>query len=752
MNKRLIGLAEQVLFASAIFIGVLLLFDDQIVVPVWLQAVGRMHPLVLHFPIVILLLAMVMEAFRFGRANPGRATPGRTTPGRTNATHQETRSADSGSVESEFYRNFLTNLLLIGTLLAGLTVIMGLFLSKEEGYTGSVLAWHKWTGVGIFYLAALVYWGRNKSWYNASVAKVSAVTTVLLLIGAGHYGATLTHGDNFILEPLVNHTKPEPVPLDQALVFANVIQPIFEQKCVSCHNSDKMKGELMLTDAASIRKGGKTGKLFVAGKPEISLLLQRIHLPSTEKKHMPPTGKAQLTPQEMTLLALWVRSNASFTKKVIDLPANDSLRFIASSLFTPAEQSDQFTFEAADEGQIQKLNNDYRTITPVARESPALAVNLYNKATYSPERLQELSDIKEQIVYLSLNKLPVKDADVKTISQFENLQKLDLNFTDITGAGLSPLASLKQLKTLALAGTNVGYADLRKQIGAFKSLKTITVWNTKLTPAEIEQLQRAHKEIQFIAGFDGTKSDPITLNPPEVKNSSTIFSQPLSLQLRHPIKGVEIRYTTDGTEPDSLRSPVFANKTVLTNATTLKAKAYKPGWFGSTVATFDFYRATYKPDSVNVLLPFSPVHQAEGAHTFFDGKLGTFNANSPAWANNWAGFRKNDMALVSEFAKPISVTSVALRTMVEPETGIFPPSVIEIWGGNSREQMKLIATKRPDMPVKKSDPVLKAIECTFQPQTVSYLKIVARPVSQLPDWHGSKGKPALLLVDEVFIN
>jgi uncharacterized membrane protein len=730
MNKKLTGWAEQVLFASAIFILVLLLFEDKIVVPFWLQAVGRMHPLLLHFPIVILLLAMVMEAFRFNQANSANQSAG-----------------------ADFYRNFLTNLLLIGTLSAGVTVIMGLFLAKEDGYTGQLLGRHKWSGVMIFFTACLIYWSRNKTWYSAPMARVSAVTTILFLFIAGHYGAALTHGDNFIFAPITSRTKAAPVALDQALVFTHVIQPILEQKCVSCHNPDKLKGELMLTDAESIRKGGKSGKLFIAGKPDSSLLLQRIHLPPDEKKHMPPLGKTQLTPQEMNLLALWVKGNASFTKKVIELPASDSLRFIASSLFKPGEQpAEEFDFEAADEETIRKLNNDYRRIAPLARESPALAVNLYNKNNYTPEKLAELSTIKRQIISLNLNKLPVKDADLKQISQFENLQTLDLNFTDITGAGLSELTSLKQLKSLALSGTKITYADLRKQINAFKNLKTVSVWETAITPVEIQQLQKANKQIQFIAGFDGNKSDPIRLNPPQVKNSSTIFVQQLPVKIEHPIRGVQLRYTTDGTEPDSIKSPVLTNQMVINDNTSIKVKAYKMGWYGSNVATFDYYKSAYRPDSVNLLLPLNPVHLADGAHTFFDGKLGTFNANSPAWANNWAGFRKNDMALVSEFTKPVSVSAVALRTMVEPETGIFPPMIIEIWGGNSRTQMKLIATKQPTMPAEKSAPSLTAIGCTFRPQTISYLKIIAKPLSKLPEWHGNKGKPALLLVDEVFIN
>ena len=730
MNNKGRRWAGQVLFALTIFVLFLVAVESKIVVPVWLQPVGRMHPLLLHFPIVILLLAMVMEVFRFNA----------------------TRTADQNPVP-DFYRGFLTNLLLVGALSAGVTVVMGLFLAKEDGYAGQVLQWHKWTGVSLFLLASIIYWSRNKPWYKATVAKVGSLTTIILLIGAGHYGATLTHGDNFLAAPLLNQHNAEPVAFDQALVFDHIIQPIFEQKCISCHNSDKLKGQLNLTDAASIVRGGKSGKLFVAGSPQTSLLIQRLFLPDDEKKHMPPVGKPQLTPQEISLLSLWVKEKARFKGKVIDLPAQDSLRMLASARFAPAESTgDEFDFDAADEETIKKLNNDYRTIAPLAKESPALAVNLYNKNSYSPEKLGELSGINKQVVSLNLTKLPVKDADLKQVSQFENLQKLELNFTDITGSGLGALTALKHLNNLAIAGTNVAYPDLAKYISAFKSLKTIAVWNTQLTTDDIQKLQRANKSVHFVAGFVNDGSHPIKLNTPQVKNTSTIFSNSLTLQLKHPIKGVQIRYTTDGTEPDSLLSPVYTDGTSLTDMTTIRAKAYKAGWYGSSVALFNFYKSTYQPDSVQLLLPLNPVHQADGAHTFFDKRLGTFNANSPAWANNWAGFRKNDMALVTEFKKSVPVTSVALRIMVEEETGIFPPELVEIWGGDSRDKLKLLGTVKPDMPIKKSTPVLTTVTCAIKSQPISCLKIIAKPVSKLPDWHANKGKGALLLVDEVFIN
>jgi uncharacterized membrane protein len=88
MGKKVNYFLEQFLIVSNIFIVFLLLFENRLVVPLWLQPVGRMHPVLLHFPIVILLLALGMEFFRFKPAYSS----------------------------NEFYRVFLRNLWLLGVV------------------------------------------------------------------------------------------------------------------------------------------------------------------------------------------------------------------------------------------------------------------------------------------------------------------------------------------------------------------------------------------------------------------------------------------------------------------------------------------------------------------------------------------------------------------------------------------------------------------------------------------------------------
>ncbi len=73
-------------------------------------------------------------------------------------------------------------------------------------------------------------------------------------------------------------------------------------------------------------KGGKDGKLWDSTKADLGLLMQRIHLPEEEKEHMPPTGKPQLTNQELEILYAWIKSGANFEQRIVELSPADTLR------------------------------------------------------------------------------------------------------------------------------------------------------------------------------------------------------------------------------------------------------------------------------------------------------------------------------------------------------------------------------------------------------------------------------------------
>jgi uncharacterized membrane protein len=714
---KLITFAEKLLFVSSILIVFFLCFESLIVLPSWLHVIGRMHPMFLHFPIVILLLAFLFEFFRF----------------------------KPGYINQLFFQEISRIFLLIGALSATITVIMGLFLSMEGEYSGNVLLWHKWLGSIIALLAAAIYGYRNISWYKAGLAKPTAILLVIGLFITGHLGAELTHGENFILAPVYSPEKPQ-VPIDEALVYQDVIAPIFASKCLSCHNNDKSKGSLLMDSPENLLKGGKSGKLFLAGNPEKSLMMERIHLPMDDKKHMPLASKPQLTDTEIELLTLWIKIGADFEKKVIDLPPGDSLRMLASTLLKPVEE--HYDFKAADSKIIAELNNNYRVVEEIARESPALNVTVYNRNVYNSKSVEELLKVKKQIVSINLNKMPVKDEELKTIAQFENLRKLSLNFTDIKGDGLKYLNSLKFLKSISLSGVPVDKTAMEALV-KIKGLEKVFVWQTRLSENDVKQLRKAYPKVQFLTGFTDEGSQAIKLNPPVLDGSpSAVFTDSIKIALNHVIPGVEIRYTTDGSEPDSINAMLYKESIKINEKTMLRAKAYKKGWYGSDQIQFEFLKSSIKPDSITYKNLPEEKYKASGPQTLIDHELGTMNHD----IGKWLGFLK-DMEVTMKFNNSVQIGNVSLNVIKNMGAHIFMPTEIEVWGSDKNQPLKLLSTMKIPVATQDQPAQQLTLECKFEDvKSISELKVIAKNVKKIPAWHGAKGNIGWFFIDEILLN
>lgn len=711
---------KKIVFDTTLALNILLLFlfifDNRLQVPPWLQVVGRMHTLFLHFPIVMLALCIFWELF-------------------------------SGYKKSYVIvkTEIGDDLLLAAAFTSVITALMGLFLSREPGYTPDLLIWHKWGGIFISFLSLVWYMFRTKVRQARPALFITSFGAMVMIIITGHLGGNITHGQDFIFEPVNPAKQAPPVLFEDAFVYANMVQPILEAKCISCHSAQKAKGELVMETKEFLMKGGKDGKLWDTTQTDFGLLMQRIHLPLESRKHMPPQGKPQLTDDETAILYHWIKNGASFTAKVDSLPQKDSLRLLAMPLFQTIE-TDDYTFDPPDEKKVQALNNNYRVVKPLAIGSPALSVEFFSKEQFRQQQLKDLLDVKNQIVTLNLNKMPVTDEDLKIIGQFANLRKLNLSFTDITGATLQELSKLKELKILSLSGTQIKAANLQSLSGMTK-LSHLIVWDVTLSAAELNTLQQRLKTTTIETGFRGD-TVLIKLNSPIIENEEQVITVAQPLQLKHYIKGVTIRYTTDGTIPDSISSLIYTPGVMLDKKEIIKARAFKSGWIGSDVVEKRFYKAGVAPDSVQLLTAVDPQYQGEGALTLHDGKLGSNNFRD----GKWLATHGVPMEVLFYFKNPTSISSVNISSVVDIKSYLMPPQEIEVWGGETISSLRLLKRLQPVQPKKEAPLYTTGYDVDFQKSTLKVLKLIVKPVSKLPSWHKGKGDKGWFFTDEVFLN
>jgi WD40 repeat protein len=95
-----------------------------------------------------------------------------------------------------------------------------------------------------------------------------------------------------------------PKPVD----YAKEIEPIFYNKCISCHSGSLKESKLDLSSYNALIKGGKRGPAIVPGKSSQSLLVKLAG--KLRKPYMPPKEEDPLEPKELALIKLWIDQGA----------------------------------------------------------------------------------------------------------------------------------------------------------------------------------------------------------------------------------------------------------------------------------------------------------------------------------------------------------------------------------------------------------------------------------------------------------
>jgi len=708
-----------VLIGLNCFILFFLLFEHLVRVPSWIQVMGRMHPMLLHFPIVLLLIAGVLVNFRERLQKTLSVIP------------------------------FIGGILFIAALCAAITVIMGLLLAQEEGYEGSNLQWHKWTGVAISFISGgLVYAQGLQYTRYRSLFTVFTNLCLLVVLVAGHYGATLTHGEDFVLGPLKRNDA-KIFDMNTAQVFDDAVLPILKAKCLSCHNAGKSKGELILMDSASIAKGGKNGTVLLAGNPTESLLIQRLVLDIEHEHHMPPKGKPQLTSEELTLLQAWIAEGAQFELPVAALGANDSLMLAIGAIYS-VDQEESFDFPAANAGQIEKLSTPYRIVRVVADGSPALSVSFYGAGFYTDQSLADLEPIAEQVVSLNIDGMPIGKQGLEAIAKFKNLREINLNDTPVDDNSLTGLGVLPKLRSVSLSGTAVTAAGV-KELLANDGLRKVFIWNTSISSEEAAQLAASFPTKVVEIGFVDDGKTILALTPPQITPARTFFRDDLQVTISHPIPGVQIRYSLDGKEPDSLNSSVYEKPISIHSNQQLFVKAFKEGWSSSPTIARGYVRSAKTPDRIEIQGRPHYLYPARREISFFDLESGGDNHAD----GKWQGYFQTPLSTMLYFDQPTVIDTLTL-SVLQNYTGItympvYAPEYIEVWGGADTTEQKLLAKVSPTPGKPEQLEAHRLIHCPINTANLRYLKLIAQPYSKIPDGYPGASAQAWLFVDEIIL-
>ena len=204
--------------------------------PEWQPFLGPFHSVLLHFPIGFLTLTFILELYPIRRP-------------------------------SQDLRAVATLTMTISVVAVVVVAMFGMWRASAGGYDDTILRVHQWSGLSVAVLtlataaAQRVAFRNQKELVPAVVYRGLFGCTLIGLVIAGHYGGTLTHGSRYLVKNAPDALKAWLVgdPTDEASrenssrLFIEDIQPMLEDRCITCHGPEKQMGDLRLDQGASVQ-------------------------------------------------------------------------------------------------------------------------------------------------------------------------------------------------------------------------------------------------------------------------------------------------------------------------------------------------------------------------------------------------------------------------------------------------------------------------------------------------------------------
>jgi uncharacterized membrane protein len=483
------------------------------------RAVGRVHPLLVHFPIALALVAVGAEWWRTVTKEQGLSPL--TRPLLWIAAATAVFAAATGWINAAY---------------------------EHAGDASTTLALHRWIGTGTAAaLVSIAWWCQSLTALVVrpsaeAVAQVGAFRWVALVgaIGVsvtGHLGGELVYGSGYLTKVLFpaqaapkEEVPPTEVPaVQQAALspsetyFVEKVRPILEAHCFECHGPRKQKGGLRMDSKAWLFNGEESHWTVVPGKSAESELLSRVSLERADPDAMPPEGPG-LSKDEVVVLKKWIDEGAAYPNMQsggAGIPgASSSATAAALSAVGTIAIAGGSTVEIAPDLKARAdaagkaLSARGALVQPLAMESTLVDVNASRSSPpIGDAEAGLLSDLAPVVANLNLSKSTITDAGLAKIGAMNHLERLRVDQTSVGDAGLAALGTLPRLESINLVGSKVTPASigwLRQQ----PMLRRVYVWQTALDNADaIKQLAEGGK-IEAI-GADLPLAQPKTPPMPE---------------------------------------------------------------------------------------------------------------------------------------------------------------------------------------------------------------------------------------------
>ena len=139
-------------------------------------------------------------------------------------------------------------------------------------------------------------------------------------------------------------------------------------------------------------------------------------------------------------------------------------------------------------------------------------------------------------------------------------------------------------------------------------------------------------------------------------------------------------------------------------------------------------------------------YPAGGAEGLVDGVCGLLNYNY-----NWVGFYGTELDAVVDLKKVQEIHEVTMDCFFFPLSWIFAPDSVEVFVSRNGRRWEKVGAAKGTNPVQLARPDIHPYRVGNIGRKARYVRVVAHPLPEIPDWHRATGNPVWTFCDEIII-
>jgi hexosaminidase len=151
---------------------------------------------------------------------------------------------------------------------------------------------------------------------------------------------------------------------------------------------------------------------------------------------------------------------------------------------------------------------------------------------------------------------------------------------------------------------------------------------------------------------------------------------------------------------------------------------------------------------VNYISEFSEWYTAGGESGLVDGKLGTLNFRDGAWQGFWG----DDLECTIQLYSASEISSVSAYFYQYNNSWIFIPTEMTVEVSSDGKNWKSWETVSSNNDPKQRGKFIQLIQIrSTTPEQVTFIRLTAKNIEKVPDWHEAAGSDAWIFIDEIIV-